>query len=129
MRGREMAGEKILIIEDNPMNMELTTDLLKVSGYIVIQAETAEQGIKMAQSQKPDLIIMDIGLPVMDGLSAVEILKKDGKTKDIPILALTSYAMKGDREKILEAGCEGYLAKPIDTRKFADEVKAILKKA
>jgi CheY-like chemotaxis protein len=129
MRGRDMAGEKILIIEDNPMNMELTTDLLKVSGYIVVQAETAEQGIKMAQSQKPDLIIMDIGLPVMDGLSAVEILKKDGKTKDIPILALTSYAMKGDREKILEAGCEGYLAKPIDTRKFADEVKAILKKA
>jgi two-component system cell cycle response regulator DivK len=129
MRGREMAGEKILIIEDNPMNMELTTDLLKVSGYVVVQAETAEQGIKMAQSQKPDLIIMDIGLPVMDGLSAVEILKKDGKTKDIPILALTSYAMKGDREKILEAGCEGYLAKPIDTRKFADEVRAILKKA
>ena len=123
-----MAGEKILIIEDNPMNMELTTDLLKVSGYVVTQAETAEQGIKMAQGQKPDLIIMDIGLPVMDGLSAVEILKKDEKTRDIPILALTSYAMKGDREKILEAGCEGYLAKPIDTRKFADEVKAILKK-
>ena len=123
-----MAGEKILIIEDNAMNMELTTDLLKVSGYAVTQAETAEQGIKMAQNQKPDLIIMDIGLPVMDGLSAVEILKKDEKTKDIPILALTSYAMKGDREKILEAGCEGYLAKPIDTRKFADEVKAILKK-
>jgi CheY-like chemotaxis protein len=123
-----MAGEKILIIEDNPMNMELTTDLLKVSGYVVTQAETAEQGIKMAQSQKPDLIIMDIGLPVMDGLSAVEILKKDEKTREIPILALTSYAMKGDREKIIEAGCEGYLAKPIDTRKFADEVKAILKK-
>jgi CheY-like chemotaxis protein len=123
-----MAGEKILIIEDNPMNMELTTDLLKVSGFSVTQAETAEQGIKMAQNQKPDLIIMDIGLPVMDGLSAIEILKKDEKTKDIPILALTSYAMKGDREKILEAGCEGYLAKPIDTRKFADEVKAILKK-
>ena len=124
-----MAGEKILIIEDNPMNMELTTDLLKVSGYDVIQSDTAEQGIKLAQEQHPDLIIMDIGLPVMDGLSAVEILKKDEKTKDIPILALTSYAMKGDREKILEAGCEGYLAKPIDTRKFADEVKAILKKA
>ncbi|UCE40876.1 MAG: response regulator [Candidatus Aminicenantes bacterium] len=123
-----MAGEKILIIEDNPMNMELTTDLLKVSGYVIIQAETAEEGIAMAREQLPDLIIMDIGLPVMDGLSAVEILKKDEKTKDIPILALTSYAMKGDREKILEAGCEGYLAKPIDTRKFADEVRAILKK-
>ena len=123
-----MAGENILIIEDNPMNMELATDLLKVSGYAVMQAETAEQGIMMAQSQKPDLIIMDIGLPVMDGLSAIEILKKDEKTKDIPILALTSYAMKGDREKILEAGCEGYLAKPIDTRKFAEEVREILKK-
>jgi CheY-like chemotaxis protein len=123
-----MAGENILIIEDNPMNMELATDLLKVSGYDVMQAETAEQGIMMAQNQKPDLIIMDIGLPVMDGLSAIEILKKDDKTKNIPILALTSYAMKGDREKILGAGCEGYLAKPIDTRKFADEVKAILKK-
>jgi CheY-like chemotaxis protein len=121
-----MAAEKILIIEDNPMNMELTTDLLKVSGYVVTQAETAEKGIKMAQSQKPDLIIMDIGLPIMDGLSAAVILKKDEKTKDIPILALTSYAMKGDKEKILAAGCEGYIAKPINTRTFADEVRSIL---
>ncbi len=123
-----MAGDKILIIEDNPMNMELTSDLLKVEGYVVIQAESAEHGIEMARAQQPDLIIMDIGLPLMDGLSASAILKKDEKTKDIPILALTSYAMKGDREKILAAGCEGYIAKPIDTRTFADEVKAILAK-
>jgi CheY-like chemotaxis protein len=123
-----MAGDKILIIEDNPMNMELTSDLLKVAGYVVIQAETAEQGIETARAQRPDLIIMDIGLPLMDGLSAASILKSDEKTKDIPILALTSYAMKGDREKILAAGCEGYIAKPIDTRTFAEEVKAILAK-
>ena len=123
-----MAGDKILIIEDNPMNMELTSDLLKVVGYVVIQAETAEQGIETARAQRPDLIIMDIGLPLMDGLSAASILKSDEKTKDIPILALTSYAMKGDREKILAAGCEGYIAKPIDTRTFAEEVKAILAK-
>jgi CheY-like chemotaxis protein len=123
-----MAGDKILIIEDNPMNMELTSDLLKVAGYVVIQAETAEQGIETARVQRPDLIIMDIGLPLMDGLSAASILKSDEKTKDIPILALTSYAMKGDREKILAAGCEGYIAKPIDTRTFAEEVKAILAK-
>lgn len=113
-----MAGERILIIEDNPMNMELTTDLLEAEGYEIIKAYTAVKGISLAKNECPDLILMDIGLPEMDGLTAIEILKQDEGTKNIPVIALTSYAMKGDRERILAAGCEGYIAKPIDTREF-----------
>jgi two-component system cell cycle response regulator DivK len=110
--------EKILVIEDTPVNMELVTDLLEVAGYQVIQAETAETGIERARAEAPDLILMDIGLPGMDGLTATGILKQDQLTKDIPIIALTSHAMKENREGIMAAGCDDYIAKPIDTREF-----------
>ncbi len=110
--------EKILVIEDTPVNMELVTDLLEVAGYQVIQAETAETGIEKARAEAPDLILMDIGLPGMDGLTAAGILKRDQLTKDIPIIALTSHAMKEDKERIIAAGCDGYITKPIDTREF-----------
>jgi CheY-like chemotaxis protein len=111
-----MSGKKILIIEDNPINMELVTDILKVAGYRILQAENAEEGIALAKVEKPVLILMDISLPGMDGLTATQILKQDPITKDIPIIALTAHAMKGDEEKILAAGCTGYISKPIDTR-------------
>jgi CheY-like chemotaxis protein len=91
---------------------------LEVAGYKVLQAETAETGIEMARAEAPDLILMDIGLPGMDGLTATGILKQDQLTKDIPIIALTSHAMKEDKEKVLAAGCDGYITKPIDTREF-----------
>lgn len=122
-----MAGERILIIEDNPMNMELTTDLLEAEGYQIIQANTAVEGIHLAKKNRPDLILMDIGLPEVDGLTAIEILKQDTETKNIPVVALTSYAMKGDKERILAAGCEGYIAKPIDTREFPKAVARFFK--
>ena len=121
-----MSGEKILVIEDTPMNMELVTDVLEVVGYNVIQAETAETGIEKARTERPDLILMDIGLPGMDGLTAAGILKRDQLTKDIPIIALTSHAMQDDEERIMTAGCDGYITKPIDTREFPKTVAGFI---
>jgi len=118
--------EKILVIEDTPVNMELVTDLLEVVGYQVIQAETAETGIERARAEAPDLILMDIGLPGMDGLTAAGILKRDQLTKDISIIALTSHAMKEDEERIMAAGCDGYITKPIDTREFPKTVASFI---
>ena len=122
-----MIEQKILVIEDILINMELVTDLLELAGYKVFQAETAETGIEMARTESPDLILMDIGLPGMDGLTATGILKQDQMTKGIPIIALTSHAMEGDEKKILAAGCNGYLTKPIDTREFPHTVARLIK--
>ncbi|MBA7611951.1 Polar-differentiation response regulator DivK [subsurface metagenome] len=108
----------ILIVEDDPKNLSLFRDLLQKFGYMTIEAENGREGVNLARANKPELILMDIQLPVMDGLEATRILKSDAKTKNIPILALTSYAMKGDREKILQAGCDGYLAKPINIQEL-----------
>lgn len=109
------------------MNMELTTDLLIAGGHTVIQAETASKGIEIAKSELPDIILMDIALPDLDGLSATRILKQGGKTKNIPIVALTAHAMKGDMEKVLAAGCTGYITKPINTREFSLTVAHFIK--
>ncbi len=108
--------KKILVVEDNPVNMELVTDLLEIAGYEILQASTAEEGIETARATQPDLILMDVRLPGMDGLSATSILKKADDTRHIPVIALTAQAMKGDEERALEAGCDAYLSKPIDTR-------------
>jgi CheY-like chemotaxis protein len=124
-----MAGEKILIVEDNPMNMELATDLLEASGYIVIQAGVAEKGIELARAELPDLILMDISLPGMDGLEATGVLKQDPATKGINVVAMTAHAMKGDEEKVLAAGCDGYITKPIDTREFSKTVARFIESA
>ncbi len=124
-----MAGQKILIVEDNPMNMELATDLLEASGYVVIQAGTAEEGIKLARDEFPDLILMDVGLPGMNGLEATGVLKQDPATKDIKVIVLTAHAMKGDEEKALAAGCAGYITKPIDTREFSKTVSRFIESA
>ena len=124
-----MAGEKILIVEDNPMNMELAMDLLEASGYVVIQAVTAEEGIKLARAEFPDLILMDVGLPGMDGLKATGVLQQDPATKDIPVIAMTAHAMKGDEKKALTAGCAGYITKPIDTREFPKTVARFIEAA
>jgi CheY-like chemotaxis protein len=120
--GHKMAGEKVLIVEDNPLNMQLAVDLLEIAGYIPLQATTAEEGIKIARSELPNLILMDIGLPGIDGLKAAKILKQDLETKHIPVIALTAHAMRGDKEKVKVAGCEGYITKPIDTREFPKNV-------
>ena len=124
-----MASEKILIIEDNPMNMELATDLLEAAGYVVIQAGTAEEGIELARVEFPDLILMDISLPGMDGLEATGVLKQDPAAKDIPVIAMTAHAMKGDERKARAAGCAGYITKPIDTREFPKTVARFIESA
>lgn len=123
-----MAGEKILIIDDNPVNRELASDLLKLHGFQMLQAKDAETGIELAKAKMPDLILMDIQLPGMDGLEATRRLKEDATTMNVPIVAITAYAMKGDEEKALKAGCIGYIPKPIDTRKFPETIKNFLRK-
>ena len=112
------ARPKVLLVEDNPLNLELATDLLEASGFEVISAQTGEAGIKLAREAQPDLILMDLSLPGMDGIEATKALKADAQTSGIPIVAVTAHAMKGDEQKALAAGCEGYVTKPIDTRMF-----------
>ena len=113
-----MGNETILVIEDNELNMKLVRSLLKMGNYDVIEAIDAEKGMQLARKNHPDLILMDIQLPGMDGLSATKILKADPSLREIPIVALTSHAMEGDDKRALSAGCDGYIAKPIDTKTF-----------
>jgi CheY-like chemotaxis protein len=120
---------KILIIEDNTMNMELATDLLEATGYTLLRAYTAEEGIVLAIAELPDLILMDVALPGMDGLQATQRLGRDIRTRGIPIVALTAHAMRGDAAKAEAAGCVGYLSKPIDTRTFANTVTQFVEAA
>jgi len=108
----------ILIVEDDPKNLKLIRDVLRVNGYATLEAINGKQGVEMAKSKIPDLILMDIQMPIMDGLEATRILKTDADTSKIPVVALTSYAMVGDEEKIQDAGCDGYLTKPIDIKEF-----------
>jgi len=122
-----MGIKRILVIEDNELNMKLVRGLLNISGYSILEATDAESGLQLIREQRPDLVLMDIQLPGMDGLSAAKILKEDPIFKNVPIVALTSYAMQGDEEKALAAGCTGYIAKPIDTRKFLKTVSQYLK--
>jgi two-component system cell cycle response regulator DivK len=117
-----MAGEMILIIEDNPLNLELAQDLLELAGYRVLSAPLAEMGIEIAMSEIPDLILMDIRLPGMNGLEAIRLLKQDNLTKRIPVVALTANAMPGEKERALQGGSVGYITKPINTRQFASQV-------
>src|SRR5687768_3857893 len=119
----------ILIVEDNATNMKLSTFLLESADYTVVAATNAETGLTLAREQHPDLILMDIQLPGMDGLQATALLKADDATSDIPIIALTALAMKGDEERILAAGCDGYVAKPLDYKDFLATISAQLLKA
>lgn len=109
---------KILVVEDNRMNLELVSDLLEAHGFQVLKAEDGTDALRMAEESLPDLILMDIQLPGMDGLEVTRQLKKNERTSDIDIIALTAHAMRGDEERAREAGCLGYITKPIDTRRF-----------
>jgi two-component system, cell cycle response regulator DivK len=117
---------KVLVVEDTPANMKLANLLLKHLDCQVLQAENAVDGIAMARQHDPDLILMDILLPGMDGLSATRQLKGDEATRHIKIVAFTAFAMKGDEQKMTEAGCDGYIAKPIQYRDFLEQVGKIL---
>jgi CheY-like chemotaxis protein len=124
-----MTRNKILIIEDNLLNLELATDLLEANGFVVSSAQTAEEGLRMARELLPDLVLMDFSLPGMDGLSATKNLKTDPATRHLTVVGLTAHAMKGDEELALNAGCNGYLTKPIDTRTFIAAVTEFIASA
>lgn len=113
---------RILIIEDSPANMELVTVLLNSAGHELFHAERARPGIDIALSQPLDLILMDIHMPGMDGIQAAGILRGDPRTRAIPLVALTALAMKGDRERLIQAGFDDYIEKPIDYRQFLQQV-------
>jgi two-component system cell cycle response regulator DivK len=116
----------VLVIEDTAANMKLAEFLLQSAGHSVLTATDAEAGLALARSEKPDLILMDIQLPGMDGLEATALLKRDDATRSIPVIALTALAMKGDEERIRAAGCDDYIAKPIRYKEFLAAVAAQL---
>lgn len=122
LRKRLMAGEPILIVEDNQINLMLLKTLLSFKGYDAHTASNAEEALQVLDTFSPKLILMDIQLPGMDGLELTRKLRENPKFKNTLIVAVTAYAMKGDKEKALEAGCNGYIAKPIDSKSFTDIV-------
>jgi two-component system, cell cycle response regulator DivK len=119
---------RILVVEDNLTNRKLTTFLVESAGHTVLCAEDAETGLTIARDEHPDLILMDIQLPGMDGLQATALLKQDEATSAIPVIALTALAMKGDEERIRAAGCDGYIAKPLAYREFLAVIAAHLER-
>ena len=119
-------SHRILIVEDNLLNLELVTEVLRAHGYNVLQARTAEEGLQLARREHPDLILLDVRMPAMDGLSAVRALKEDERTSTIPTVALTAQAMTGDEAVARSAGFDAYVTKPIDTRALPGTVARLL---
>ena len=117
---------EILVIDDNPTNLKLVSELLEFEGHRILQAVDAEVAQVVLAGTLPSLILMDIALPGMDGLTLTRKLKADQRTRHIPIVALTAFAMKGDDQRAFDAGCDGYITKPIDTRKLPEQVAAFL---
>ena len=124
-----MKEKTVLIIDDNPKNVELAGDVIRRPGLKIIEADNAESGIELARKHLPDLILMDIQLSDMNGKEATAILKKDEKTRNIPIVAMTSYAMDGDKKEIMAAGCDGYISKPFYPRELVKIVESFLEKS
>jgi CheY-like chemotaxis protein len=118
----------VLVVEDNDMNMQLVEYLLEEGGYAIVKATSGEEALSITRSEtlRPDLILMDIHLPGMDGLSVVREMKSDARTNRIPILALTAHAMRGDKDRFLEAGCDGYISKPIDVKTFLTSIEQFM---
>ena len=124
-----MAGELILIVEDNDKNLKLVRDLLQFKGYRTLEAGTAAEGLRLAAEHRPDLILMDIQLPDMDGSTALSQLRAAPRTASIAVVALTAQAMGGDRERLLGAGFDGYLTKPISIKEFPDQIRQFCERA
>ena len=120
-------GARILIVDDNPTNLKLASHVLEAEGYTLDLAKDAEEAQELLHRMTPDLILMDIALPGMDGLTLTRKLKIDERLKYVPVVAMTAFAMVGDERKALDAGCDGYITKPIDTRKFPQQVAAFLR--
>jgi two-component system, cell cycle response regulator DivK len=121
-----MSEGLILVVEDNAKNLKLVRDVLCHCGYDVIEAGTAEDGIKLAEEQRPGLVLMDIQLPGMDGYEAVKLLKRSANTASVPVVAVTAFAMKDDRQRALDAGFDGYIEKPISVEALRTEVRSYL---
>jgi len=114
---------KVLVVEDIPLNMELILDIFRAMNFIVHGASNGEEAVRMTQKEQYDLIIMDVEMPIMDGMTATKIIKKNPAYANIPIIVVTAYAMKGDREKFLSQGCDEYIAKPIDVPGFMKKME------
>ena len=115
---------RVLVVEDNEMNMQLVEFLLEKGGYEIVKAASGEEAMAVARGGEPvDLILMDIHLPGVDGLSVVQELKRDERTRKVPVLALTAHAMRGDKDRFLQAGCDGYISKPIDVKTFLASIE------
>ena len=124
-----MSDKNVMVVEDNEKNRKLMRVVLKAKGYNVIEAATGEEALKLLKNQKPDIILMDIQLPGIDGLTLIKQIKASVVTKDIPIIAVTAYAMKGDEQKILDTGCNAYVSKPINTQELPLIVEKYIKKS
>lgn len=122
-------GQVILIIEDNARNLKLARDILNYVGYRTLEAGNAEDGLALAQARRPDLVLMDVQLPGMDGVEALGRLRTDPVTSGIPVVALTAFAMKDDRDRLLAVGFDAYLEKPLNVREFPSQVAAVLGRA
>jgi two-component system, cell cycle response regulator DivK len=118
-----MEPDVVLVVEDNERNMKLFRDVLRASGFETLEATTAEEGIELAATHRPSLVLMDIQLPGIDGVEALDRLRADDRTAAIPVLAVTAQAMRGDRERFAEAGFDGYLSKPVNVLELVDVVK------
>ena len=119
-------AKTILIVEDNELNMKLFNDLLQAHGYDTLQTKDGNEAVSMTEEHRPDLILMDIQLPKISGLEITKLIKENDELKDIPVIAVTAFAMKGDEEKIMEGGCDGYIAKPISVPNFLETVSGFL---
>ena len=119
---------KILIAEDNPVNRELLRELLEIRGYVVEEACDGEEALRMIERAQPDLLLLDIGMPLVDGFGVVSKIRENPRLASLPVVAVTAYAMQGDREKILNSGFNGYLSKPVNARALAEELERLLGK-
>jgi two-component system cell cycle response regulator DivK len=117
-----MSGHRILVVEDNPLNLKLVRDVLTASGYEVVEAQTGEAGVSLAADCAPDLVLMDLQLPGIDGYEAMRLIREDPRVAEVPIVALTAFAMREDRERTARAGFDGYLSKPISVRELPAQV-------
>lgn len=124
---RSGAGKTVLIVEDNELNMKLFHDLMEAHGYNILQTRDGMEALKLARQHRPDLILMDIQLPEVSGLEVTKWIKEDDDLRAIPVIAVTAFAMKGDEEKILQGGCEAYIAKPISVTQFLSTVERFLR--
>jgi two-component system, cell cycle response regulator DivK len=123
-----MANEVILLVEDDSKSRKLVRDLLTVKGYTLVEAETGEEGVRLAQERRPSLVLMDIRLPGIDGIQALERLRAEVATREIPVMAMTASVMAGDRRKVLDAGFDAFLSKPIKIRDFLAAVEELLER-